>query len=227
MPAFVRVTEGTSTTTTLTLNINVSTGTNRVLVFGVAYKSNSVLTETSIDFNTSETFSLERRATDGVDAQCSLWYLANPTVTTADAVLVMPSSVRMVGYVAYFTDCDQTNPFTASTTEAQGSDAAPTVSLTSDAAEIALDIMAQVSAGPNTATLSHTLLANGAATGGGTDTRGAGQYSDPGANPITMDYSMSGSDHWNIIAASLQAPVAITDAIQDIIGGTGIIPFAR
>ncbi len=205
--AFVRRTEGTVVGTTLTLNIEAS-GTDPVLVFGVAYKSNSVLTETSIDFTGAEDFTVELRATDGGDAQCSLWVLAGPSITTANAVLVFPSSVWMCGYVACFSGVDQPNPFTANTAQAQGTDNAPTVDITSDAAEICVDIMAQVSAGPDVATPAHTVMLNLAATGGGTDTRGAGQRV-AGTGTRTMSYSMDGSDNWNIIAAALQEPVAV------------------
>ena len=200
--AFVRVTEGNSTGATLTLNIQ-SDGANRVLVVGLAYKSNSPLTPTSIVFNTSENFALEKVGTDAANAQCFIYHLIAPSVVTADVVITMPSAVRMVGYVALFTGIDQTNPFTANTVDAQGADAAPTVTVTSATDEICVDILAQVSAGPHTATLSHTLLANGAATGGGTDTRGAGQYVAGVASRV-MDYSMSGTDDWNIVAGGLQ-----------------------
>ena len=204
--SFVRVTEGTSDTDTLTLNIQ-SSGTNRVFVVGLAYKSNSVLVPTSIVFNTTENFAVELSAADGGDAQAFLYYLVAPTVTTADVVITMPSAVRMVGYVSLFTDVDQTNPFTASTNETQGADASPTVTVSSSATEIVVDILAQVSAGPNTATAAWTPLANGAATGGGTDTRGAGQYV-AGTGSRVMSYSMSSSDDWNIVAGALQPPSA-------------------
>lgn len=205
--AFVRATEGNIDSTALTLNIQVSAGANRVLVVGLAYKSNSVITPTSIVFNSSENFTIEQAAADGGDAQCFLAYLTAPTETTADVVITLPSAVRMVGFVAYFTGVDQTTPFTANTNEAQGTDAAPTVNVSSAADEMCIDIMAQVSAGPDTATPSHTAVCNGAQTGGGTDCRGAGQYV-VGTTSRTMDYSMSGSDNWNIVAGALQEPQA-------------------
>ena len=46
-------------------------------------------------------------------------------------VLTFGSNTRMVGFVAYFTGVDQVNPFTANTNEAQGTDAAPTVDVSS------------------------------------------------------------------------------------------------
>ncbi len=213
--AFVRVTEGTADATTLTLNIQ-SSGAERVLVFGVAYKSNSPMTPTSLTFNGSENFVIEHIATDAANVQAFLAYLIAPTVTTADVVLTMSSSLRMVGYTALFTGIDQTNPFTANTVDAQGTNAAPTVNVTSASDEIVVDIMGQVSAGPDTATLSHNLLANGASTGGGTDTRGAGQYV-AGTGTRTMDYSMSGSEDWTIVAGALQPAGAPTPSATDIV----------
>jgi hypothetical protein len=205
---FVRATEGTSLGATLTLNINVSSGTNRVLVAGLAYKSNSVVIPDSVIFNTSENFAIEEGGIDGGDVQCFLYYLIAPTETTADMVFTMPAVRRMVGYVAYFTGVDQSTPFTANTANAQGSDAAPTVDVSSAANEMCIDILAQVSAGPHTIdSNTGTLICNSAAVGGGTDTRGGGQY-EVGAATRSMTYGMSGSDHWNIIAGALQTPVS-------------------
>lgn len=210
-PPFVRRVEGTVVGATLTISIDgTDAGADKVLVFGVAYKSNSVLTETSMKWDTAtanEDFTVERRAADGGDAQCTLWYLTGFTAKTANAELIMPSTVRMVGFVALFTGADQTNPFTGNTTEALGTDNNPTVSLTSETDETAIDVMVQVSAGPDTITGNvGTLMMDGAAVGGGTDCRG-GAARIAGANPITMDFNMSDAENWNIIAASLQEPV--------------------
>ena len=204
LPVFVRKTEGNSVNTTLTLNIQ-SSGTDRVFVLGLAYKSNSVLAPISVVFNGTENFTLERTAADGGDAQCFLYYLTAPSEVTADVVITMPSTVRMVGYVALFNGVHQTEPFTANTNEVQGTNDSPTVDVSSAADEMCIDILVQVSAGPDTATATHTEICNGAATGGGTDCRGAAQYV-VGQTTRTMNWSMSGSDNWNIIAGALQEP---------------------
>ncbi len=236
-PTFVRRTEGSVVNTTLTLSIDGTDGAgDKVLVFGIAYKSNSVIVETSVKWDTAtanEDFTVERRAADGGDVQVSLFYLTGFTEKTANAEIIFPSSVRMVGFVALFTGADQTNPFTGNTTEAQGNDNNPTVSLTSDPGETAIDVMGQVSAGPDTISGNvGTLMMDGAATGGGTDTRG-GAARIAGANPITMDFNMSDVDHWNIIAASLQEPssdpqtitstpiVASSAVVTPVAAGTG------
>ncbi len=215
-PPFVRRVEATVVGTTLTISIDgTDAASDLVLVFGVAYKSNSVLTETSMKWDTptaNEDFTVERRAADGVDAQCTLWYLTGFTEKTATAELIMPSSVRMVGFVALFSGADGANPFTGNTVDAQGNNNNPSVSLVSSTGETAIDVMAQVSAGPDTITGNvGTLMMDGAALGGGTDTRG-GAARIVGANPITMDFNMSDVDHWCIIAASLQEPVGVTTA---------------
>lgn len=209
--AYVRTTQGAIDDTVLTLNIEVSAGTDRVLVVGLAYRDASVQVPTSILFNTNEAFDVELSAADGGDAQCFLYYLAAPTETTADVVITIPDSARMVGYAAYFTGVDQTNPFTAATAEAQGTNDAPTVDVNSAADEICIDILCQVSAGPDTAAGAHTEICDGASTGGGSDCRGAGQYV-AGQATRTMNYTMSDSDNWNIIAGALQEPVPVTAA---------------
>ena len=92
--------------------------------------------------------------------------------------------------------------------------------------------------GPDNATPSHTPLCNSAGIGGGTDTRGAGQYVT-GSTTTTMDYSMDGSDHWNIIGAALQEAVVgditinmvaatLVSAPQDVapVGGAVTVPMS-
>ena len=208
--AWVRDVEGSVVGTTLTINIEAS-GTDAVLIFGVGYKSTSVLTETSLFFNGAEAFSIERRAADGGDAQVSLWVLTGPTLTTANAELIMPSSVRMVGYAACFSGVNQSSPFTANTTEANAVDANPTLSITSAADEICVSIMAMVSNHPNTiVTNTGTLMCNGAAIGGGSDIRGGAQR-EAGAASRLMDFTTDDSDNWNLIAAALQEPSAGPD----------------
>lgn len=210
MPTFVRSTEGTSTGATLTLNIQV-TGSDAVLIVGLAYKDNSVLTPDSILFNGAEAFVVARAAADGGDAQCLLWVLTGPTVTTANVVITMPSSVRMVGYTALFTNVNQSTPFVVGNmNDANGTDTNPTITITSAADEIVVDAMAQVSAGPDTIDANsspNTLLMDGAATGGGTDTRGGGQW-ETGTGSRLMDYTLSSDDNWNIVAGGLQEPGA-------------------
>lgn len=220
-PAFVRKTEGNIDDSVLTLNIEVSAGSNRVLVVGLAYRSSSTLAPSSITFNGTENFTVKKAGTDAADAQCFLAFLTAPTETTADVVITMPSSVRMVGYVAYYTGADQTNPFTANIDDAQGNDAAPTIDISSASDESCIDIMCQVSGGPDTATPAHTVVCNGASTGGGSDCRGAGQRV-VGTTTRTMNYTMSDTDDWNIVAGALQEPQAadLFRTINDDMGVT-------
>jgi hypothetical protein len=214
---FVRSTEGSTTSDPLTLNIQVSAGANRVLVVGVAYKDNNVLTPSSVVFNTTENFLVEHAGVDGGDAQCILYYLAAPTETTADVVITIGSDERVVGFVAYFTGVDQSSPFTAATAQADGTDAAPTVDVSSAANEMCIDIMCQVSAGPDSIdSNSGTLICSGDASGGGTDTRGGGQY-QVGQATRSMTYGMSSDDHWNIIAGALQEPLStVIKTVDDL-----------
>ena len=218
IPVFEQSVEGSIVGTTLTLSSILASGANAVLVFGVAYKSANVLTETSLFFNGTEAFAIERRAVDGIDAQCSLWVLTGPTLTTADVILIMPSSIRMVGYVACFSGVDQTNPFTGNTAEAQSSGTTPTLNITSVIDEMCVDIMAMVSNHPNTIVANTgTLMCNSAAVGGGSDTRGGGQR-EAGAASRLMEYTLDDSDDWNIIAAALQEPVGIVPGFMSAIG---------
>lgn len=200
---FVRSTEGSAISTALTLNI-----TDRVLVVGIAREEKNTTLPISIVFNTSENFTLELNAADGDYSQVSLYYLVAPTETTANVVITYAVAYPIAGYVAYFTGVDQNNPFTAATSQAQGDDSAPTVDVSSSVDEMVIDIMCQVSAGPDTITSnSGTKILDLAETQGGDDLRGGGQY-QIGEATTTMLYGMSSTDDWNIIAGALQEPVA-------------------
>jgi len=220
--AFVRATQGNIVNSVLTLNIQVSSGSDRVLVVGLAYRSNNPAAPTSILFNGAESFLVERVGTDAADAQCFLYYLVAPTETTADVVITMPSSAKMVGFVAYFTGVDQIDPFTAESNDAQGNDAAPTIAINSAVDEICVDIMCQVSAGPDTTVAAHTEICNGAAISGGTDCRGAGQYV-AGQASRTMNYTMSDTDDWSIVAGALQEPSGVTHYGAATLSGVGTL----
>ena len=202
--------EGQVVNTTFTSATITPTGTDRAIIAAVAYKSNSVLTETSIIYAGSENLNIVRRNIDGGDAQVSLWELPAPVAASGTVVLIMPSSIKMGVVIYVFTGVDQSNPVeVASVAEAQGVDTNPSVGLTNPSGQIGIDIMAQVSAGADTIDAnSGTIRMNQNITSGGSDCR-AGSQSDTAVNP-TMNYTISDIDNWNIMAVSLQPPAPVT-----------------
>lgn len=197
-----------------TISSFVVSGTDPVLVVKVALKDNSA-TVTGVTFNTSETFDPVGSDRNG-NAHSSMWVLEAPTATTADVVISLSGSTRHVSAVSLYTGVDQATPIrAASTTTANGTNAAPTVDITSETGEMVIDSLSQVSAGPDTAAGDNTERHDTAATGGGTDTRGASQELAGTGGTDTMGWTMGGSDNWAIVGAALQEPQPITLVIAE------------
>lgn len=192
-----------------TLSSHVVSGTNPALIVKLSYKSNNPDTGITVvwDVATENQSFTKLIGVDGGNAQAELWYLEAPVVKTADITITAGSGLRLVASAASYSGVDQTNPFRiAANNSNTGSDNAPTVDITALNGEVVVDSLSQVSAGPHTATEAHTPRHNDAATGGGTDTRGASQEKSSTGAVETMSWSMSGSDDWGIVAGALQEP---------------------
>lgn len=138
------------------------------------------------------------------DARSAIYYLANPIAEERSILVNFSTSVRAAISGSSYTGVDQTTPFSSNAGN-NGTDASPTVTVTSSSDEMVIDALAQVSAGPDAATAAHTERANLAATGGGTDTRHASQEK---LNATTMSWSMGDSDNWAISSGTLAAAVS-------------------
>ena len=145
----------------------VVSGTGPVLVVKVSTKGTGI-TVSGVTWNTSENFVQEITDING-DARSSLWVLPNPTATAADVVVTLSGSSRHVSAVSLYTGVDSASPVRTSNSN-NGTDAAPTVSLTGVSGDMIVDCLSQVSAGPDTATGDHTERHDTAAIGGGSDT---------------------------------------------------------
>jgi hypothetical protein len=185
------------------------TGTNRVLVAKVALKSSSA-TVTAVTWqpgNGEQSLTFLNADRNG-DARSELWYLPNPTASANGQVKFdLSASVRVAVAASTYTGVHQTTPFrTAAAASNNGTDAGPTVDVVALNTEMVVDSLCQVSAGPDTAAGDHTERHDTAATGGGTDTRGASQEKASTGDTETMGWTMSDSDNWSICAGPLQEP---------------------
>jgi len=198
---------------TETINIQVS-GTNPVLIVKTATKGSGI-TVTGVVYNTSENLTQEK--TDiNVDARADLWYLASPTVTTADVVITYSSANRNVASASVYSGVDQTTPIRSGSASANGTDATATVNITATLGDMIVDAVGQVSAGPDTAAGNRTERHDFASTGGGTDTRGAGQEFLATGGADTMSYTMGSSDNWAIVAMALRTPFVASNNVPAV-----------
>ena len=211
MPVHVETNTQPGTSGSITISSHTVSGTNPTLIVKVEYKQNSPGSITSVFWNGTEELTMLGTEANGGDANTSLWYLAAPTATTANVVVTFTASRRAVASASTYSDVDQTNPFRAAAfNSATGTDATPTVDVVANSGEMVVDSMCQVSSGPDTATADHTQRHNDSATGGGTDTRGAGQEKSSAGATESMGWSMAGSEDWSIVAAPLQSPAGAT-----------------
>lgn len=214
--AHVGTTTGNTTSDPLTLASHVVSGADPALVCKVSYKSNSAGVVTGITFNGTENFVKLTEDKNG-NAVAELWYLASPTVTTADVVISHSSAVRCVGSVSTYSGVDGTNPFRAAANAiANGTSANPTVDVVALSGEMAVDVVCNVSAGPFAATASQTQRHNDAATGGGTDTRGAGQEKASTGATESMTWTIA-AENWAMAAGALQEPAASVEVTATVV----------
>lgn len=193
-------------TDTLTISNHVVGGSFPVLIVKVATRDKTQNLVTGITWNTTEDLVQLNSDING-DAGVELWYLKAPTATTADVVISMSDSNRCVAAASTYTGVNQTNPFrVAGAASANGTNDSPTVGVDALDTEMVIDSLCQVSAGPDTAVGDHTERHNDAATGGGTDTRGASQEKASSGAVETMGWTMSDADNWAIAAGPLQEP---------------------
>ena len=128
-------TYGASDATTTTVGITVANNSNRVLIALISLGNSTGISQVdSVTFNTSEAFT--RAVTiidDGTDAACDIWYLINPTATTADVVVDYDggnSPDAAVNVVSLY-GADQTDPIGARGA-ATGSSTTPQASITKE-----------------------------------------------------------------------------------------------
>lgn len=179
-------------------------GSNLIMLAKISYKSSSDLITNCRWFKSGGGITNMVYLRDDVngDARSAIWYLVNPAQEERRVQVLFSSSTRVAISGSSYTDVHQSTPFSSNAGN-NGTDNAPTVTVTAGANTMVIDALCQVSAGPDTATKQNeTQRANLAGTGGGTDTRHASQ--DDSTDPATMAWSMSGSDNWALSSGTLQ-----------------------
>lgn len=118
--AFVSVTDATpvNSTNTITKSVVVPSGTDRIMVVCIQTKDVSADTPSSgVTFNTSEAMThIHRDIRAATFLSADLWYLVNPTVTTANVVVTFPNgnnTHEMAFSAVLLTGVDQTTPIDA------------------------------------------------------------------------------------------------------------------
>jgi hypothetical protein len=183
----------------------VGAGDNRALVVGVALRNASSETVSSITYGgTSLTQVTSGSAANGTNVRVELWYLLAPAVGTDSSIEVtLSGSTAFAAGGVTLTGVNQTTPFD-SFTSATGSSTAPSVSVSSAAGDVVIDIMGCVDTPTVTIGASQTLQWTAASPGTpSTDQATGAQSVEGGAASVTMSHTLSSSQAWAIGAVSI------------------------
>lgn len=195
-----------------TLSNHVVSGLNPALIVIVCVKSSNIEIP-SVVFNTTESLTILGVIERNSNCSVALYYLPKPSRVTADVVITLDSDERAVVAAMTFAGVDQKFPIRlASYENANGSGANPTNNVADTLVdEMVIDVVGQISAGPVAAVGEHTETVDAAATGGGTDVRGASQrvLRTTSNGSQSMDWTITGfAEPWAWIGAALQEPSA-------------------
>jgi hypothetical protein len=99
----------TTTSATLTISSFPVQGANRLMMVGVSINNDNYEYVTGITWNGSETFTYLTKDNTSDDAQTEIWYLKNPTATTANVVVTfneMTAAAEAIAGVVTYTGAD-------------------------------------------------------------------------------------------------------------------------
>ena len=196
------VTGATSASATASSNSvsHTPAGINRLLIACVVVPSPST-SVTGVTFNTSESFTKFGDIDGSDDIHVEVWYLKDPTATTANVVASLSEVKQSILGVISFRGVDQTTPIDGTNTNS-GSSSTTTVNVTSESGDMVVDCMATV-ANPTTApTVGAGQTLRWTRDVGGQPIRGAGS-TEAGASSVTMSWGLSESKAWATVGFNL------------------------
>lgn len=208
-------TAGTAGTTITNSGFTVANNSNRILIVSAGVQS-AAQTISGITWNGVETFTQAVTLDNGAGTRTEIWYLVNPTATTADIVTTWSSSVnrRGAGVYSYY-NVNQASPIGVTNT-ASGTSTTTTGTITPTTAGsliVDVEVSESGSAGTDTLTAGWTTQLNGSKSFGS-------QYDlTPTINASNnMFYTYGGSEVWTWCAIEVKTastPVGDTQGEVD------------
>lgn len=191
-------------------SLTVPSGSNQILLVGIGfgYKGSGNVTPDSVVFNTSESCTKLGDYNLGLYSGVSLWYLKNPTATTADVVAGWSDSFRTAMVAAVFSGVHQTTPFGTPAGNTGTGTTAATVDVGSASGEVVVDVVGAVrynSATQPTQGAGQTFLAwNQSSVDDSTAAMAAMSY-EAGATTTTMSWTLADAgDDWSSYGVALK-----------------------
>jgi uncharacterized repeat protein (TIGR01451 family) len=202
---------------TFTFTHTVGAGINRVMVVGVSiFNSNKTVTSITYAGQPLTRIGFLNGGSGSDDRRVEMWRLVSPPIGTANVVVTMSSSAKVVVGAASFFGVDVTAPHGAFVSN-EGRTNLVTLAVPSAAGELVIDCMA-VQGNAATATVGggQTQLWNDYTRSVGGAVVGAAS-TEPGAASVTMTWGLTKVDYWVIGAVSLKpAPPYRPDALVKV-----------
>ncbi len=196
--------------TSLSWDHTVGAGSNRILVVGVSWRSNTNSLN-SITFGGTALELIDNK--DDADVgRVAMYKLLAPAVCQATVQLSFSANVKVIAGAISFSGVDQSSPH-GSFTAADGGDDTPTITVSSAADELVLDtFQAAGNASSASAGAGQTQYWYGRTQGGANEISGGGS-TEPGASSVTMSWSLAGNANWSIGAISLRPASGVSPDI--------------
>lgn len=182
----------------------IASGTQRVLFVGISSANTGGIARipSSVKFgNQSLTFVEQKTTTSSPFLHSAIWQLTAPLVSTANITIVYPVTVDGIAAGATnYTGVSQSSPVRATQT-ATGTDTTPTLSLTSQTNDLALDNAAQ-DGGTDSSMAEGSGQTERYDDDSGT-TVGVAGSTEAGASSVTMSWTLGASATWALVAVSI------------------------
>ena len=197
-------TNSSGTSTSLSFSHSTGSGTNRLLVVGVAYGSTATgPTITSVTFSGTSNYLINAGMliANGTTRRVEIFYMVAPPVsTTGNVIVTFPTGISYaVAGAVTFAGVNQTAPIRTFASNT-GTDAAPTVNVTTSAGDLVFDTVVVGNA---------TLTPDGSQSSlwnvlQGTNLRGAASTKAATTGSTTMSWTAGSGQTWAIGAVAIE-----------------------
>ena len=191
--------------TDLTWPHTVGPGSNGILVVGVSLRKLN-MSVSSITYAGQGGFVfVGTQIGSGADHRVEIWYLLSPPVGTANVSVALSGGppVEAVAGALSYTGVDQTQPV-GTAAGAFATDTAPTVTVSSAAGEVVIDVLSASGDSGAVAVVAGQAQQWTGSTGVGDANEFGAASTEPGAATVTMDWSLTNPNKWAIIAVPLR-----------------------
>lgn len=193
----------------LTWSHTVGSGSNRILLVGITTRDGNVVVN-SVTYGGTNLTLIGVEADNGKKVRMEMWKLIAPNVGTADIVVSLSASKRVVGGAVSLTGVNQTTPNGLFSSASSSGSTSASLTVSSASGELVVDVIATQGDAKSLTINSGTEIWNRATGNAGGESRSAGGTIN-GASSVTPSWTLESSKPWAIGAVSLKpSPPNIT-----------------